>query len=51
VITPSAAPDMCLTLAQDSRFGRSDQNQIKNLTLETCDQDLLAYQTWAVRGE
>ncbi len=51
VITPASATDMCLTLAEDTRFGRSKQNQIKNLSLETCDDALSAYQTWAVRSE
>lgn len=49
-ITPVAAPDMCLTLAEDSRFGRSNENQIKNLSLELCDTAKSAYQIWAVRS-
>lgn len=35
-------------LAQ-ARSGRSDANQIKVLSLETCSDDQAAYQTWAVR--
>lgn len=49
-ITPTSAPDMCLTLAMATRSGRSDANQIKVLSLETCDADIAAYQDWAVRG-
>lgn len=50
VITAASAPEMCLTAGEDTRSGRSDANQIKTLTLETCSEDLAAYQEWAVRG-
>jgi len=49
-ITPTAAPDLCITLAEDTRSGRSDANQIKVLSLETCSDDNAAYQTWSVRS-
>lgn len=49
-ITPVSAPDMCFTLATDTRTGRSDANQIKLLTIEACSDDLAAYQEWSVRG-
>lgn len=49
-ITPASATDMCMTLAEDTRTGRSDANQIKVLSLETCSADQSAYQIWAVRG-
>ena len=48
-ITPATAPGMCLTVAEATRSGRSDANQIKVLSLETCSDDQAAYQTWAVR--
>ncbi|WP_158623223.1 ricin-type beta-trefoil lectin domain protein [Pseudorhodobacter sp. E13] len=48
-ITPASAPDMCLTVAEDTRSGRSDANQIKALTLEPCDASKAAYQTWSTR--
>lgn len=48
-IIPASAPDMCFTAAEDTRSGRSDANQIKVLSLETCDDAKAAYQTWAVR--
>ena len=48
-ITPVSAPDMCLTVAEDTRTGRSDANQIKALILEACDDGRSAYQHWAVR--
>ncbi|MGP6086700.1 ricin-type beta-trefoil lectin domain protein [Antarctobacter jejuensis] len=48
-ITPAAAPDLCLTLGDDTRFGRSQTNQIKALTLADCSTDSAAYQTWAYR--
>ena len=48
-ITPASAPNMCLTVAADTRSGRSDANQIKVLSLENCDDGLTAYQNWSVR--
>ncbi|MEP4433199.1 MAG: ricin-type beta-trefoil lectin domain protein, partial [Hyphomicrobiales bacterium] len=33
-ITPTTAPEMCLTAATETRFGRGSQHQIKDLTLE-----------------
>ncbi|AKS47249.1 Ricin-type beta-trefoil lectin domain-containing protein [Octadecabacter temperatus] len=48
-ITPASATDMCLTLADDTRTGRSDTNQIKVLSLETCSEDRAANQTWGNR--
>lgn len=48
-ITPASATDMCFTVAEDTRGGRSDANQIKVLSLETCDDSKAAYQTWSVR--
>lgn len=49
VISPADATDLCFTVAEDTRGGRSDANQIKALTLETCDDAQAAYQTWRVR--
>ncbi|SIO02479.1 ricin-type beta-trefoil lectin domain protein [Vannielia litorea] len=48
-ITPASAPDLCLTLGESTRHGRSDTNQIKGLTLEACAAEAAAYQTWAYR--
>lgn len=48
-IVPVSAPEMCFTLAEDTRSGRSDTNQIKVLSLEACDDGKAAYQTWSVR--
>ncbi|MCF2905156.1 RICIN domain-containing protein [Octadecabacter sp. CECT 8868] len=48
-IAPAAATDVCLTLAEETRTGRSDENQMKALTLETCSEDAAATQTWANR--
>lgn len=50
-ITPASAPEMCLTLAEETRTGRSDANQIKVLSLEACDDSNSAYQSWLVRSE
>ena len=49
-ITPASAPEMCMTAAESTRSGRSDANQIKVLSLESCSDDLAAYQTWGVRS-
>lgn len=49
IITPTSAPDMCLTVAEDTRTGRSDANQIKVLSLENCTDNQSASQNWMVR--
>ncbi|QPM90868.1 ricin-type beta-trefoil lectin domain protein [Pseudooceanicola algae] len=48
-ITLASAPELCLTLGDDTRFGRSETNQIKSLTLAECATDAAASQTWAYR--
>lgn len=50
-IVPATATDMCLTLAEETRTGRSDANQIKVLSLEACGDASSAYQTWSVRSD
>ena len=49
-IAPAMAPDICLTSAEETRTGRSDENQMKGLTLEACADDMTASQAWATRG-
>lgn len=49
-ITPVSAPEMCMTVAEETRTGRSDANQIKVLSLELCRDDQAAYQMWGVRS-
>ncbi len=48
-ISPVSASHLCLTLGDDTRFGRSQENQIKELTLAACSPDASASQTWAYR--
>ncbi len=48
-ITPTSAPEMCVTLAGETRTGRSAENQMIALTLEACSSDLTATQTWSNR--
>jgi len=48
-IAPAAAPDVCVTLADETRTGRSKENQMKALSLQTCSADLASVQTWANR--
>lgn len=49
-IVPASTPEMCMTVAEDTRTGRSDANQIKVLSLELCSDDQAAYQMWGVRS-
>ncbi|MGL6209412.1 MAG: ricin-type beta-trefoil lectin domain protein [Paracoccaceae bacterium] len=49
-ITPAAAPEMCLTVSGESRFGRSDVHQIRDLSLEACSDDLATRQQWRTRA-
>ena len=48
-IAPAAAPEVCVTLAEETRTGRSDENQMKALSLQTCSTEIAAVQTWANR--
>ena len=48
-IAPAAAPEVCVTLADETRTGRSDTNQMKALSLQACSVDLASVQTWANR--
>lgn len=48
-IRPLAASDLCFTAADESRFGRAEIHQIKDLTLEPCRDERQAYQTWRAR--
>lgn len=48
-ISPVSAPNMCFTAAQESRFGRGSQHQIRDLTLESCSDDLASVQQWRTR--
>lgn len=48
-VGPVADASLCFTAAQDSRFGRGSQHQIKDLTLETCGGDAAPFQTWRTR--
>lgn len=51
VIVPVSAPELCFTVAEATRTGRSDVNQIKVLTLEPCSNGRASYQMWAVRSK
>jgi len=48
-LTPVAAPELCLTAAEESRMGKGSEHQIRDLTLEACAADNAAYQTWQAR--
>ncbi|WP_380054271.1 ricin-type beta-trefoil lectin domain protein [Falsihalocynthiibacter sp. SS001] len=49
-ITPTSTPNLCVTLGDDTRFGRSEQNQIKELKLAECSADAAASQHWGYRS-
>lgn len=49
-ISPSSAPDLCFTAAQESRMGRGSEHQIRDLSLELCSDELVAYQQWGARA-
>lgn len=48
-IAPASAPTLCITLADETKTGRSSENQMKALSLQNCSDDLAASQTWANR--
>ncbi|MEL6531125.1 MAG: ricin-type beta-trefoil lectin domain protein [Pseudomonadota bacterium] len=49
-IRPAASPEMCLTLAADTRSGKSDVHQIKGLSVESCSDESAARQMWRTRN-
>lgn len=52
-ISPKSAPGMCLTAGKETTFGRggTSPHQIKTLTLQSCGDDLAAYQEWYTRTQ
>lgn len=48
-IAPASAHEVCLTLAEETSTGRSEENQMKALSLESCSDDAAATQTWGNR--
>ncbi len=48
-IAATAAPDLCLTLGAESRFGRGSDHQIRDLSLETCSAENAAVQQFGAR--
>jgi len=52
-ISPRSAPGMCLTAGKDTTFGRggTSPHQIKTLTLQSCGDELTAYQEWYTRTQ
>ena len=49
-ISPASAPDMCLTVTGETRTGRSDQNQMIAMTLQSCSDAQAVYQSWSSRS-
>ena len=52
-ISPKSAPGMCLTAGKETAFGRggTSPHQIKTLTLQSCGEELTAYQEWSTRTQ
>ena len=50
-ISPKMAPDMCLTVGEETSFGRggTSPHQIKELTLQSCSDELASRQQWEAR--
>lgn len=48
-IAPTAAPELCLTLGAESRFGRGSDHQIRDLSLETCSAENAGVQQFGAR--
>ncbi len=48
-IVPSAAPELCFTLAKETRTVSSDTQQIKDLSIEICSRHHVEHQTWQSR--
>ncbi|MEL7282780.1 MAG: ricin-type beta-trefoil lectin domain protein [Pseudomonadota bacterium] len=48
-VSPAAAPEMCLTAGEESRFGRSDVHQIRDLSVESCSEEAAGRQQWGGR--
>ena len=48
-IRPASDETQCFTLAEDTRTGKSTENQIKALALAECSEENAAYQVWRAR--
>ena len=50
-ISPLAAPDMCVTIGDETSYGMAVRHQIRTLSLEKCTDDLAARQQWFTRDQ
>ncbi len=50
-ITSVVKPNLCITAAKDTRFGKSKKHQIKKLNLQACSDELARYQAWGLRSK
>ena len=48
-ISPKAAPDMCVTIGDETSHGRAIRHQIRTLSLEKCSDELADRQNWYSR--
>jgi len=49
-IAPAGNPAVCLTLEDETRTGRSEENQMKTMSFMACSDELAASQTWSNRS-
>lgn len=49
LIRPVSATNLCVTAADEARFGRSQQHQIRALSVEACSDELAPLQQWYAR--
>ena len=50
-ITPVSAPDMCVTIGDETSYGMAVRHQIRTLSLEKCSDDLADRQNWFTRDQ
>lgn len=50
-ISPQGAPGMCITVADETTYGRAVRHQIRQLSLEECSAELAPRQQWFSRNQ
>lgn len=50
-ISPKAASNMCITIGNETSYGRAVRHQIRTLSLEECSDELAARQNWFTRTQ
>lgn len=50
-ISPVSAPNMCVTIGDETSYGMAVRHQIRTLSLETCSDELASRQNWFTRDQ